>query len=261
MSQRLGRIIGTTVVVLCVIAFSMGIALLAKSYTMSAHVDEPKAQELTDRYEQQHFDMSPAERQQRASEIVNLRTTKWLLYNIGVCLCPTAATFAVGIARFRLWDMGNLKAATTPRTRGRLIALASAAWLAVIPGFLLGLHEDYAQDDLMPHNGYGAGGDSVMFLMMVAPFIIMIWMGSTLICRFFVLRNVNLPAALWYVDHDNTSRIGRLNIFYGAMICLLATFVALSMWYFKWGIPSGLIGIYVMLSSRAGLLSRNVQGS
>jgi hypothetical protein len=226
---------------------------------MSPHVDELKAQELTDRYQQEHFDMSPQEREQRAGEIVNLRTAKWLLYNIGVCLCLAAATFAVAIVRFRLWDMDNLKAATTPRTRLRLIALASAAWLALIPAFVLGLHDDYAQDDLMPLSGYGAEAESALFLMTQAPLIIVICMVAAVICRFLVLRKVNLPVSLWYADHSRTSRSMILTGFYGIAIGLLAALVALSTLYFKWAIPSGLIGIYVMLSSRAGLLSRKVQ--
>jgi hypothetical protein len=259
MSQPLGRIIGTAVVVLCVVAFSIGIALLAKAYTLSPHVDEPKAQELTDRYQREHFDMSLPEREQRASEIINLRTAKWLLYNIGVCLCLAAATFGIAIVRFRLWDMGNLKAATTPRTRSRLIALASAAWLALIPAFVLGLHDDYAQDDLMPLNGYGPGAESGLFLMTQAPLIIVIWMVATLICRFLVLGKVNLPVSLWCVDRGGGNyRSVILRGLYGVAIGLLFALVALCTLYFKWAIPSGLIGIYVMLSSRAGVLSRKV---
>jgi hypothetical protein len=243
---------------LCVVAFSAGIALLGKACTMLAHVDEPKAQELTDKYQQEHFDMSPQEREQRASEIVNLRTAKWLLYNIGVCLCLGAATFGAAVVRFRLWDMNNLKTATTPRTRLRLIALTSAAWLALIPAFVLGLHDDYAQDDLTPLDGYGPGAGSVLFLMSMAPLIIVICMVAALICRFLVLRKVNLPVSLWYADHGRTYRSMVLTGFYGLAICMLAALVALSALYFKWAIPSGLIGIYVMLSSRAGLLSRRV---
>jgi len=89
MSQRLGKIVGTAVVVLCVVAF--GVALLGKSYTMAAHVDEIRAQELTHTYASGHF-MSPQERGQRENEIVGLRTAKWPMYNIGVCICLAAVT-------------------------------------------------------------------------------------------------------------------------------------------------------------------------
>jgi hypothetical protein len=223
---------------------------------MPPHIDERKAQELTDSYEERHFDISPQERAQRESEIISLRTGKWSLYNIGVCMCLFAATFAVSIVRFRLWDIRNLKEATTPHTRWRLIALGSAAWLALIPTTLLEIGDEFLQDDLRPHNGYGAGGTSGLFLVTQAPLIVMIWMLATFTCRFVVLRNVNLPAPLWYAGYSKSSRNVFLTVFYTAMIGLLATLVALSAVYFIWAIPSGLIGIYVMLSSRAGLLSR-----
>jgi len=84
---------------------------------------------------------------------------------------------------------------------------------------------------------------------------------ATPICRFLILRNVDLPAALWCVDHGKTSRSVGLNVFYGAMIILLVAFVTWSALHYIWAIPSGLVGIYVMLSSRAGLLSRKAQNS
>jgi hypothetical protein len=226
MPQRLGKIVGAAVVALCVVAFGVGIALLGKAYTMSAHVDEPRAQELTERYDWGHFQMSPQEREQRESEIVGLRAPKWPLYNIGVCICLAAVIFAVAIVRFRLWDMHNLRAATTPRTRWRLIALGSAAWLALIPAIFIEIHDEYAQDDLTPQNGPGTGGG--MFLLVGIPTIIVVWLLATLICRFVVLRNVNLPAGLWYVDHSKTYRNVGLKVFYGAMIGLLVAFVAWS---------------------------------
>jgi hypothetical protein len=70
---------------------------------------------------------------------------------------------------------------------------------------------------------------------------------------------VNLPAGLWYVDHSKTYRSVGLKVFYGAMISLLVAFVAWSAVYYIWAIPSGLVGIYVMLSSRAGLLNRKFE--
>jgi hypothetical protein len=220
MSRRLGKIVGAAVVVLCVVAFGVGIALLGKAYSMSAHVDEPRAQELTERYDWGHFQMSPQEREQREREIAGLRTPKWSLYNIGVCICLAAVIFAVAIVRLRLWNMLNLRAATTPRTRWRLIALGSA--LALIPAIFIEIHDEYAQDDLTPQNGPGTGG--AMFLLVGIPTIIVVWLLATLICRFVVLRNVNLPAALWYVDHTKTYRNVGLKVFYGAMIGLIVSF-------------------------------------
>jgi hypothetical protein len=258
MSRRLGKMIGIAVLVLCAVALVVGVALLGKAYTMPAHVDERKAQQLTDSYAQRHFDMSPQERVQREGEIVNLRTAKWPLYNIGVSICLAAATFAVAIVRFRLWDMRNLKIATTPRTRLRLIGLASIAWLALIPAAFVEINDEFFQDDLFPHNGYGVGGTSGLFLVTGVPLIVVIWTLATLICRFLVLRNVNLPATLWQAGYSRSSRNVALTVFYGAMIGLLAASVAWSAVYYIWAIPSGLIGIYVMLSSRAGLLSRKV---
>jgi hypothetical protein len=257
MSRRFGKIIGVAVVSLWLLALGAGIVLLGKAHTMAAHTDERKAQELTDRYEEGRIRMSPQERERREREIAALRTAKWRLYNLGIGICLAGATLAVGIVRFQLWDMYNLRAATTPRTRARLIALASVAWLALIPAFFLDLQDAYDQDDLMPHDDVGHG----MFLLLGVPIIVLIWLAATILCRFVVLRKVNLPARLWYVDYSMTYRSVGLTVFYGAMICLLAASVMLSALYFKWGIPSGLVGTYVMLSSRAGLLNREVENS
>jgi hypothetical protein len=257
-SRLMGKIIGTSTAALCVIALVLGIAFIGIAHTMPAHVDEQKAHQLTDNYDQDYFAMSPQERVRRAGEIVNLRTAKWSLYNIGICICLVAATFAVSIIRFRLWDMRNLMTATTPRTRWRLITLGSAAWLALIPAFILEIHDEYKRDDLRPYDGYGAGGDSIVFLMTAAPFIILIWLSAALICRFVVLRSVDLPAGLWSAGYRTGCRNAGLTAFYGMMIALLVAFVALSAVYGKWAIPSGLVGIYVMLSSWAGLRSREV---
>ena len=256
MSERWGRIIGTFTVVLCVVAFVIGLALLGKSYTMTAHVDEARANVLTDIYASAHFQMSSEERARREREIVGLRTAKWPMYNVGVCFCLVAATFAAAIFRFRLWDIRNLNAATTPVTRWRLIGLTGAAWLALIPAFVLGLHDDYAQDDLTPYDGYGPGAGTGLFLVAIVPWIITIWIVAVLVCRFVVLRKANLPATLWGLDYRRSFRSARLNLFYGTMTSLLVALVVMSTVYFKWAIPSGLVGIYVMLSSRAGLLSR-----
>ncbi len=258
MSRRRGKIIGAAIVVLCAVAFAVGVTLLCMAYTMSAHVDERRAQQLTESYEEGRFHMSPQEREQSEREIVSLRTAKWPLYNIGVCICLATATFAVAIARFRLWDMRNWKVITTPRTRWRLIALASAAWLALIPATFLEINDEFLQDDLMPHNGYGVGGTSGLFLATGVPLIVVIWMLATLICRFVVLRSVNLPTTLWQASYPGQSRNVALAIFYGATMGLLAASVAWSAVYYIWGMPSGLIGIYVTLSSRAGLRSRKV---
>jgi hypothetical protein len=255
MSPRSGKMVGTAIVLLCVVAFSVGIALLWTASTMPAHVDETRAQELTDIYDWGHFNISPQEREERENEIVSLRTAKWPLYNIGLCICLVAATLAVPIVRFRLWDMRNLKIATTPQTRWRLITLASAAWLALIPATFMELHDEYAQDDLMPHSGAPAVG---IFWATGVPAIVVIWAFATLVCRFVVLRNANLPAALWCADYRRSYRRVSLNGFYGTMIGLLVVFVAGSAVYYIWAVPSGMVGIYVMLSSRAGLLSRKI---
>lgn len=257
MSPRLGRIIGVGTILVWLAVFCVGAALLSKASKMDAHFDEQKAQALTERYEADHFGMSPTEREQRASEIVNLRTKKWLLYNVGVCICLIAVTLAIPIVRFRLWDIGNLKTVTTPPTRWRLIALAGAAWLALIPEFLLDLQDAYAQDDLLPLEGYGPGGDSGLFLLTQAPIIILIWIVAVFACRFLVLRRVSLPVMLWHADYDRSYRSLGVAYFYGGVILLLVFLVGWSAVYFKWALPSELIGIYVLLSSRAALLSDN----
>src|SRR5258708_7288356 len=254
MSRRFGKIIGVAVVLLCILALGVGIALLGQAHTMSAHVDERKAQELTDSYEEGRYRMSPQEREQRESQIAGLRTAKWRLYNFGVCICLAGAALAVAIVRFRLWDIHNLRTATTPRIRLRLIALASAAWLALIPAFFLDLQDAYDQDDLMPHDDIGHG----MFLVLGVPIIIAIWLFATLICRFVVLRKVNLPARLLVRKlRQGVSRCGFDDLLwnYDLPACCFSSVLGA---VFQMGYPEW-IGRYVMLSSRAGLLSRKVR--
>jgi hypothetical protein len=255
MSPQLTKMVGITVVLLCVAAFGLGVTLLGKAGGMLPHIDEPRARELTLSFEREYSNMSLVERQQRESEIAGLRTAKWPLYNFAIRICLITVTFAVAIVRFRLWDIRNMRTVTTPRTRGRLIALSSLAWLALAPAMLLEIDDEIVQDDLLPASDAGLG--ETLSMMIGASLVV--WVISVVICRFVVLRYANLPAALWYVDYSTSYRNKWLRVFYGAAIVALAAFTALSLVVFKWGIPSGLVGIYVMLSSRAGLLGSTSQ--
>jgi hypothetical protein len=130
--------------------------------------------------------------------------------------------------------------------------LTSIAWLALIPLTGLDINESLVQDDLHPMEDAGIGeGLSMIALAMIA-----VWAVSVAICRFAVLRHAKFPAALWCADRPWTNRNLGLTIFYGLAVAVSVAFTALAFAGFKWGIPSGLVGIYVMLSSRAGLLDR-----
>jgi hypothetical protein len=249
---------GISLVVICFAAFGLGVVLLGASSKMAAHIDEQKAQSLSEFYAANHFQMYPEERELRANEIIGLRTRKWALYNIGVSICLIVATLAIPIIRFRLWDIANLKSATTPRTRWRLVVLAGIAWWWLVPASVFEVYDDYAQDDLTWLDGYGPGGGSVIILFGEAPLIIGGWIIATLVCRFVVLRKVNLPVALWDSDYDWNYRSVGLVGFYRVMIGSLIILTACAAIYFKWATPAGLVGIYVLLSSRAGLLNQKV---
>src|ERR1700738_807175 len=99
------------------------------------------------------------------------------------------------------------------------------------PSIFLDLHDEYGQDDLMPHSDVAPG----IFWVSVVPTITVIWILATLICRFVILRKAKLPARLWGVDHKRTYRSVGLTSLYGVMIGLLAVFTVLSAVYFKWG--------------------------
>jgi hypothetical protein len=219
---------------------------------MPAHVDERTAERLTESYESRYFDASPEERVKREEEIAGLRTGKWKLRNMGVCICLVSLTLAVAIARFRLWDIRNLKTATTPKSALRLIGLASIAWLALIPASLIQLNDEYAQDDLRPHNDVGHGS----FLVLGVPAIVITWALAAMICSFVIHRHGNLPANLWCGDRSRPYLNVGITIFFGVLTALLVVAIEWSVGSFVWAVPSAMVGVYLALSSRAALLNR-----
>jgi len=252
MSPHWGRAVGISLLFLCLLSFGVGVVRLNAAHRMLPHVDEPRALELTLRYQFEYSRLSPQERERRVSEIAGLRTAKWPLYNSGVRICLIAGTLVIAILCFRLWDIRNFRFITTPRTRWRLIRLTSVAWLALIPLVGLDISDGAAQDDLrlLEDAGLGEG------LSMISLAIVVTWVISVVICRFAVLRRARFPAMLWSADCRWTNRNVGLTVFYGLAAVASAAFTTLAIVAFKWGIPSGLVGIYVLLSSRAGLLDR-----
>jgi len=251
-------IIGSILTGLCAIGFAAGIALLAVAYGMPAHSDEPRATRLTIQYEQNYLSATPEQKASIQREISSLRTSKWERFNAGLVLSLTALVGLIAIIRFKLWDVRMLRSATTPRTRSRLLGLASVAWLSLLPALLFELDDEYTQDDLTPTIDTGHGA----FLVDGPIFFITIWMVILLVGR-FVLRNACLPANLWIWNRDRQYFSVAWTILYGVLGGIIAALILFT-WSTRavgWGLPSLTIGLYVIASTRAALLSRNLQPS
>jgi hypothetical protein len=184
--------IGTVLVVLSLFTVSVGIVLIVKAHDMPSHSDKRRAIELTKSYEQNYVTGALDRLEPVKHEIVALRTSKWRFYNTGLAMCLVSLPLLFAIFRFRLWDLRNLRAVETPRTRLVLLGLASCAWLALLPALQLQSDDDYAQDDLTPTIDAGHGS-----LLVVGSELILITLIVLLaVGRFLILKNVLLPANL-----------------------------------------------------------------
>lgn len=246
---RTARIfIGSILTALCVVGCAVGITFLVVAHGMPAHSDEARATELTIQYENNYIDSTLENRAPIEQQIVALRTSKWKLYNAGLTMFLMGSVILIAIIRFKLWDIGMLRFATTPGTRLRLLALASGAWLTLLPAIVLELEEGYTQDDLTPTIDTGHGS----FLNILPPFFLITWIAALLIGRFVILRKASLPANLWCWDGDRPYHSITWTSFYGLIGSVIFILAALS----TWALPSLLIGLYVIASTRAALINR-----
>jgi hypothetical protein len=242
--------IGIMLVAVCSIAIIVGSLLLVIAAKMPSHTDERRAAELTKLYEQ-NYARAPEKLELIKEEIAALRTSKWRLYDAGLDICLFSTTLLVGIICFGLWDARNSRTITTPRTRSQLLGLASVAWLTLLPALQLLSEDGYASDDLTPTIDTGHGsllifGTAVFILLLI--FIL-------LVGRFLVLRRASFPANLWCWDCARRRRSLVVTAFFGLLAVMQATLIIWSISNFPWAIPSLIIGLYVILSSRAALVN------
>jgi hypothetical protein len=253
MSRGAGILIGSILTALCVIGCAAGIVLLVTAHGMLAHRDEARATELTMHYEHIYTSGTLDEKDYIKQEIVSLRTPKWKLYNAGLVMCLTGPVLLVAIIRLKLWDFRRLRSATTPRTRLHLLALASGAWLMLLPASFLELEDEYSRDDLTPTIDTGHGG----FLFFSAPFFVITLIIIVLLGRFIVLRKATLPASLWCWDSDRPHRSITWTLLYGLLGSVLTLLITWSARALPWALPSLIVGLYVIASTRAALLGRS----
>jgi hypothetical protein len=253
MTREAGILIGSIFTALCVVGCVAGIALLVVAHGMPAHTNEARATELTIQYERIYIEATREEKETVEQEIISLRTSKWKLYNAGLAMCLTASVLLIAILRFKLWDVRMLRYLTTPLTRLRLLGLASGAWLALFPAFLLQLENDYTQDDLTPAMDTGLGS----FLIFVPKFFLITWIAMVLVGRFIVLRKALLPANLWHWNRNRQRLSFTWTVLYSLLGSILVILIALSAQAFPWALPSLIVGLYVVASSRAALLNHS----
>lgn len=241
-----------TFIVLCFFLLAIGSTLLVVASTLPSHLNESKAQSLTQEYEERYYEMSSESREEKELQIAALRTGKWPMRNAGILMCLVGATLLWAVVHLQLWNIDSLERLRTPKTRFGLVALASVSWLSLIPAFWLELADEYAQDDLRPHNNEMGHG---VFLAMGVPLILLLWLTCSILYRYVVLKNVSLPATLWQRDCAKSRRNIALTLFYGGVFVGLGLLAILSSVYFVWSVPSELIGTYVVVSTWAGSLN------
>jgi hypothetical protein len=242
---------GTMLVALCLVATGVGVALLVMAHGMPSHTDERRAAELTELYEQNYTRLPPEQREPVKREIISSRTSKWSLYDAGLSMCLVSLCLLFAIVCFKLWDVRNLRTATTPQTRLGLLGLASGAWWALLPALQLEEYNEYAQDDLTPTIDTGHG----LLLIIGPPLFSLIWIAMLAIGHFFVLRSVLLPANLWCWDSARPYRSLILSALYGLLGGVIVILIGWSAIAFSWALPSLIVGLYVVLSTRAALLN------
>ena len=251
MKPRTITLTGLSLMAALFISILGGIALLQIADKMPAHTDEQHAIELMDQYLSHHLEIAPAERETLRQKIIRLRTSKWRFYNTGLAITLVAPILLCTMARFRLWDIRRLRDITTPQTRSRLLAIAGIAWIALLPSVLLDIEDDYAQDDITPTIDTGHG----IFLLVGPPFFAVMLAVITAIGRYILLRNARFPSSLWIWDKQRPLRNLIWTTFYGFLGCLLVAMMVKATWDSPWYLPSLIVGLYVIASTRAAVLN------
>jgi len=218
---------------------------------MRAHTNPSHATELTIQYQDLYTKGTQDQKDAIEKQIVSLRTPKWKLYKAGLAMSLVAVILLIAMLRFKLWDVRMLRHSTTPRTRSVLLSLAGVAWFALLPAFLLDLDDEYARDDLTPTFDMGHGSAFVT----APPFFVITLIALTLFGRYAVLRNARLPANLWIWDKKRPRRSLVWTIIYGLIGFMLLLLIAGAASGPAWFLPSLMLGLYVIASTRAALLN------
>src|SRR5882724_272811 len=108
MTRRAGLTFGFILVALCLVATSVGSALLVTAQKMPSHTDEQRADELARLYERSYATNSE-QLESAKQQIVVLRTSKWQLYDTGLDICLFSAMLLLAVIYFRIWDLRNVR--------------------------------------------------------------------------------------------------------------------------------------------------------
>jgi hypothetical protein len=250
-TERVGNLIGWSAIAALVSFTAIGILLFAIASRTPAHTDEQRATEIMLHYLEKYYDRSPQERELAKLEIVPLRTSKWQMYNTGLSMSLLGSSLLLGILYFKAWDIRRLRGASTPRTRPRLLTLAGTAWLTLLPASVLELRDEFAQDDLTPTMDAGHGS----WVVFAPPFFATTLIVLTVVGRYVVLRNARLPANLWIWNEEQPYHSLIWTIFYGLLASGLTVLIIGAAVGSPWFLPSLMIGLYVVLSTRAAVLN------
>lgn len=130
--------------------------------------------------------------------------------------------------------------------------LATIALLALVPALIMDANTGYLRDDLTPTIDTGHG----LMVVWAPPIFLTLSVIMMLVGRFVILQHSSFPANLWCWDRVQRHRSLILTVCFGLLALLLVILLAWSALNFVTAVPSLMIGIYVVLSSRAALLMR-----
>lgn len=161
--------------------------------------------------------------------------------------CPSLCMVSVQI-------VGSTKSKTRRDAVYSPVAFGISKWCLanVGAGDQLEIFDDFAQDDLTPQIDTGNGifwifGPLLFFLIL----IVILSIG-----RFLIPRRPSMPANLWCWNNSQPNRSLILTAVYALLIIVTLFLIVWSIVNLPWALPSLLIGIYVLLSSRAAVVSR-----
>lgn len=237
----------------------LGIALIVWSLPMPVYADHAKAQEVLSRNcsfdEARNAPMSREDRRRCTdlwfADMAAVRTSKWPLQDRGLALIAFAATVAGGIWYFRRDGATSWRELMTPRTRIGFLLTGMVIWGAQLPAHLFALGQN-AGREMFPHwaDSLGIPIHQLTWEMKVTlPIVTLLGIAA--------LWRAKLPTSLWHWDRGKPWRCWGWSMLCAVATALLVADVSLALVGGRFLlVPLGCVGVYLVLSARAAMLSR-----
>lgn len=197
MTRQSARLLGGILLLASLLPALIGAGLIDRASALPPFNDEARAEELMnadlDVPGDGRLDAGLAD---KASEdwfraMGEVRTAKWEIHDLGRGLLTLSACLLATWATARLWDARNLASARTPRSRGALLGLLSAAWLWPVLAVPLRIIEE--QDRFY----YPVWADSIGIPIFGNALFFLVTLPMALVLAWVLIRRATLPARLW----------------------------------------------------------------